>query len=590
MDSVESTQKIISLENQLLNLKLKYAKTEEENEKLREANKTLEARKVVMEEILESRDRTLISLTHEVYDLESKSSRQTTLEEMEKEFIQDELPKKLKQKMEQLEDKVSAYSQQNKFLNDEIVDLHQQKNVLESKKKQVESKLCEAEAKSSQIQSKLLSLLSLLNKSFQDEEKSTEGASNYTGNSEIKKLVARLLGESSLDIPLSWKPGNRPRKQQSLNTQSSLDYDELGFVNHGINNYDLVFEPAKNEMISRMKWNNFIISLPRNELTLGNAELKVLLRQGMLQEYRGKVWRMLIEARIKTLKAKLGDKYYESLLSNDLESNSGMIDPSAKQIELDLLRTLPNNRHFETLESDGIGRLRRVLIAYSRRNRSVGYCQGLNRVTAVALLFMNEEEAFWCLVAIVETIMPKDFYGRDLLGAHVDVTYVLRDLIAEKLPKLSQHMELYQIEIFGTLFAWFLTIFVDNFSVPTFLYIWDVFLHEGSKVLFRFSLAILKLYETELLLLNDSPSFNLFLRTLDEKKLNLQCLSEIAFQKLNPFSSRLIKLKRAHYTSMVRNELKKIEEVREDIEREEKAGVKDLDKEGDGNLIELESD
>jgi hypothetical protein len=42
--------------------------------------------------------------------------------------------------------------------------------------------------------------------------------------------------------------------------------------------------------------------------------------------------------------------------------------------------------------------------------------KGLNRLAAVALLFMPEEDAFWCLVAIVETIMPNDYFGRNLLG------------------------------------------------------------------------------------------------------------------------------------------------------------------------------
>jgi hypothetical protein len=32
--------------------------------------------------------------------------------------------------------------------------------------------------------------------------------------------------------------------------------------------------------------------------------------------------------------------------------------------------------------------------------------QGFNRIAAIALLFMNEEDAFWTLVYIVEHLMP----------------------------------------------------------------------------------------------------------------------------------------------------------------------------------------
>ncbi len=41
---------------------------------------------------------------------------------------------------------------------------------------------------------------------------------------------------------------------------------------------------------------------------------------------------------------------------------------------------------------------------------------------AIALLFMNEEDAFWLLVYVVEHLMPPEYYDRDkqLIGARVD--------------------------------------------------------------------------------------------------------------------------------------------------------------------------
>ena len=44
----------------------------------------------------------------------------------------------------------------------------------------------------------------------------------------------------------------------------------------------------------------------------------------------------------------------------------------------------------------------------------------VSRLAAVALLVLeDEEEAFWCLVAIVEAIMPPDYYTKTLLGYQV---------------------------------------------------------------------------------------------------------------------------------------------------------------------------
>lgn len=42
------------------------------------------------------------------------------------------------------------------------------------------------------------------------------------------------------------------------------------------------------------------------------------------------------------------------------------------------------------------------------------------RLAAIALLVLqSEEEAFWCLVAIVQFLMPMDYYTKTLLGSQV---------------------------------------------------------------------------------------------------------------------------------------------------------------------------
>ena len=46
--------------------------------------------------------------------------------------------------------------------------------------------------------------------------------------------------------------------------------------------------------------------------------------------------------------------------------------------------------------------------------------QGLNRLVAIALLFLSELDAFWCLVAIVEHILPPEYFTKTLAAAQVD--------------------------------------------------------------------------------------------------------------------------------------------------------------------------
>ena len=76
--------------------------------------------------------------------------------------------------------------------------------------------------------------------------------------------------------------------------------------------------------------------------------------------------------------------------------------------------------HSMPISTPQINKLRRVLVAFSWYDTTIGYCQGLNRLAAIALLFLEEEDAFWCLVAIVHCHLPRDYYDRSLLGSQAD--------------------------------------------------------------------------------------------------------------------------------------------------------------------------
>ena len=58
------------------------------------------------------------------------------------------------------------------------------------------------------------------------------------------------------------------------------------------------------------------------------------------------------------------------------------------------------------MDKTGRKALQRILLAYAWRNPSVGYCQGMNFIAGSLLLFMDEEDAFWCLAVIAEDLLP----------------------------------------------------------------------------------------------------------------------------------------------------------------------------------------
>uniref|UniRef100_A0A8C9P8W2 TBC1 domain family member 10C n=1 Tax=Spermophilus dauricus TaxID=99837 RepID=A0A8C9P8W2_SPEDA len=140
--------------------------------------------------------------------------------------------------------------------------------------------------------------------------------------------------------------------------------------------------------------------------------------------------------------------------------------------------------------------LLQVLKAYTLYRPEQGYCQAQGPVAAVLLMYLPPEgselhPAFWCLVQICEVYLP-GYYGPHMEAVRLDAE-VFMALLRRLLPRVHKHLQQVGVGPLLYLPEWFLCLFARSLPFPTVLRIWDAFLSEGAKVLFRVGLTLVRL-------------------------------------------------------------------------------------------------
>ncbi|NXU96767.1 TBD2A protein, partial [Cettia cetti] len=522
----------------------------------------LEQEKKELEQILALRDSHIQELKEHVQLLMEKNHAKqeiimTLTEQMARELsdplqeantITVETLYKQQEEIEHLKDDIDAYKTQNQFLNSEIHQVTRLWTSVAENEKALLMKCACLQARNCQMESKYLTVLRKLQEAVPDLPSSHA------------ELVKSLIQEA-----LQWDVKEEAEEVSfELNTTlcPSSEYDEYGFMtvpDYEIEDWKLLAKIQALEIKSNKLRSQEIVEKPLRDRwnSIGelnpSAELKSLIRSGIPVEHRQRVWRWMVSRHCSPEPG-----HYQRLL----EQSRSTEHPACRQIELDLPRTLTNNKHFSSPTSQLVPKLRRVLLAFSWHNPAIGYCQGLNRLAAVALLVLEDEEsAFWCLVFIVENLMPADYYSDTLITSQVDQR-VFKDFLSEKLPRLMAHFEQYQIDVSLITFNWFLVAFVDSLVSDILLRVWDAFLYEGTKVIFRYALAIFKYNEEEILRIRDSVEIYQYLRFFTRMITDGRKLMNIAFNDLNPFPMKLLRNRRSMHREELEAELCELEQIK----------------------------
>ncbi|XP_055673780.1 TBC1 domain family member 8B isoform X1 [Falco peregrinus] len=297
-------------------------------------------------------------------------------------------------------------------------------------------------------------------------------------------INTEVAASSASDSPKDFDAG--PSKMGQKDNSKTVGTEALMTVYHPQDAENLDSKMLKEKM-KEQSWQILFVERGHGVSMFRTKKTRDLVVRGIPEALRGELW-LLFSGAVNDMASNPG--YYTELVEKSL----GTCTLATDEIERDLRRSLPEHPAFQS--DTGISALRRVLTAYAYRNPQIGYCQAMNILTSVLLLYAKEEEAFWLLVAVCERMLP-DYFNRRIIGALVDQA-VFEELIRVHLPQLTDHMM--DMTFFSSVsLSWFLTLFISVLPIESAVNVVDCFFYDGIKAILQLGLAVLE-YNMEKLL------------------------------------------------------------------------------------------
>ncbi|XP_061523818.1 USP6 N-terminal-like protein isoform X2 [Phycodurus eques] len=270
--------------------------------------------------------------------------------------------------------------------------------------------------------------------------------------------------------------------------------DRFGFVHENeLPSYDSVEEKHKHTELERTtKWLKMLKSWDKYK---NSEKLVRRIYKGIPLQLRGEVWSLLLD--VPKIKEEKKD-FYEKLKARAKRSS-----PDVRQIDLDVNRTYRDHIMFMHRYDVKQQALFHVLTAYSVYNLEVGYCQGMSQITALLLIYMNEEDAFWALVRLLSG-HEHAMHGFFVPGFPKLMRFQEHhDRILKKMmPKLKRHLDSQEVLTSLYTMKWFFQCFLDRTPFTLTLRIWDIYILEGERILPAMSYTVLKLHKKHLMKLS----------------------------------------------------------------------------------------
>ncbi|GMT19330.1 hypothetical protein PFISCL1PPCAC_10627 [Pristionchus fissidentatus] len=215
-------------------------------------------------------------------------------------------------------------------------------------------------------------------------------------------------------------------------------------------------------------------------------KVRIRCRKGIPPSLRARAWKLLSGASFQS----------------EISMNRQVFDYCVRQpgdvkvideIERDLDRQFPQHELFARsgkYSEGGKEDLLNLLKAYTVLHPEEGYCQGQAPIASVLLMHMPIRDAFYVFVQICHKYL-NGYYSPGLETVQLDGD-ILMQVLKEKNKTCYSHFKRHGIDAPLFMIEWFMCLYCRTLPWPTVLRIWDMFLCEGIKVVFRVALVLLQ--------------------------------------------------------------------------------------------------
>ena len=426
------------------------------------------------------------------YDIKEKISKEKE-DEKEKSEEKEKENNELYSDVEESEEKEESSEQSNSIKHNKKIEK------IEEKKEEQEEEEEEEEEEKEEMKKKVQIEQDLIN-SIQNKEIVTRERINLAESIQFRNEPDKLIFTD--DYGFIENNNSKAKKKKELEENNALNRKKKSLKT-------LLRINARLE-----KW-NYMIQNYEEFSTKRKVLLKSRTRKGIPDSLRGYVWQLFADK----------DKYYVKDLYQNLE-NEPIKEDLETVIIKDLDRTFPLCQFFREKYGNGQRKLYKVLLAYSKYNKNVGYVQGMGFLAAVFLIYMDEESSFYMLHSLMKKYKLEGLYY-DNFPDLKKKCFVLLNMQKKYINKLYNIFQ--RDGIVPTMYAssWFISLFARTVDFNIAVRILDCFFLEGFKVIYRISLALFKLSENAFCSAKKGETLPLLYKV--QENINVEELFKVAF-------------------------------------------------------------